>query len=151
MTRDGKPVPAGDGLVQRVQCRADELSKRAGENAGVRVEGDDVARAGKGIPVARDREGALLPAQESCKLRQCAALALVAAVALAVEAALTQKEIEAAAVFFVEGVDGLLRLRDQGSVLRCGLGLRPGQIGKQAEQKIFPLAAAGKAQLLQAF
>ena len=107
MSRNGKPVRTGDRHVQRVHCRADELPQRAGKDAGIRVEGDDVARTAQSVCVTRDRESAFLPAQELCQLRQCAALAFKAAVAFPVKTAPAKEKVKAAAVFLIECLDGL--------------------------------------------
>ena len=68
------------------------------------------------------------------------------AVALAVIASFSGEEIEAAAVFFIQRVNGALRIAQQLRIARRFGGRRSGQVGKQTEAEILPLTAAGKAQ-----
>ena len=64
----------------------------------------NVARAAQRLPVPGDPEGRGTAAEELCKLREGPALALIAGVALPVEAALAKEKIKAAAIFAVEGL-----------------------------------------------
>ena len=68
------------------------------------------------------------------------------AVAFTVIASFSGEEIEAAAVFFIQRVNGTLRIAQQLCIARR-FGCRGSwQVGEQTEAEILPLAAAGKAQ-----
>ena len=68
------------------------------------------------------------------------------AVALTVIASPAGEEVEAAAVFFVQRVNGALRIAQQLRITRRFGGCCSGQVGKQAEAEVLSLAAAGKTQ-----
>ncbi len=136
--------------VERMQGRGDQLARGAGHDAGIRVEGEDEARAREGGGVPGDGERRGLAREQAGQLQQRPALALSAAPGLAVKAALTRKEVKTAPVAAVELLHGPARAVEQRLVLRHVLPLRARQIGEQAEQQVLPLAAAQKAQLLQA-
>ena len=150
MARDRKTVRTRDRGIERMERRADEHGKRTGEDAGISVERDDPVRVAQGLPVACDSEGRSLSAQELCQLRKRAAFAFKATVAFPVKRALSKKKIEAPAIFFIEGVDGLLRLGNKRRVAGHVFCLCPRQVGKQTEEQRLPRMAACKAQLLKA-
>ena len=130
--------------------RADQQRKRAGVYAGIGIEGNDIACAGQGSFVPGDGKLAVLPAEELCKLDERAALSLMPAVALTVIASPAGEEVEAAAVFFVQRINGALRIAQQLRIARRFGGRCSGQVGKQAEAEVLSLAAAGKTQSLKA-
>ena len=68
------------------------------------------------------------------------------AVVLAVIASLAGEEIKAAAVFFIQRVNGAPRIAQQLRIARRFGGRRSGQVGKQSEAEVLSLAAAGKTQ-----
>ena len=136
--------------VERMQRRGDQLSGRAGHDAGIRVEGQDEARACEGGRVPRDRKRRGLAREQAGQLQQRAALALPSAPLLAVKAAPARKEKEPAPVAAVELLHGTPRLLKQRLILRHAFPRRARQIGEQAEEQVLPLAATQKAQFLQA-
>ena len=135
--------------AQRVQHRADKLARRAGIDARVAVEREDIPRAAQRVLFARHLKLALLVAQELCQLQYRPALALVRGVALAVKAARAREKVEASAVFAVEAHNGLAHGTDERFVrVRAG-AVRLRQVGEQSERQRRALAPAGVVKLLQ--
>ena len=138
--------------VERVEHRAYELARRAGQQAGVRVEGEDVFHAAEpGRLAGEDLQLVFPPGAEPCELQKRAALALVPApdaVARRLPAR-AEKEIKAAAVFGVQPLDGPARRLDKRAV---ALKARRGGLGQVAEQPEAQFAAAvarGEAEFLK--
>ena len=135
--------------VQRVQHRADKLSRRAGVDASVAVERENIAYTAQRVLFPRHLKLALFVAQQLCQLRYRPALALVRGIALPVEAARAREKIEPPAVLSVEARDRLAHRADK---LLIGSGdgaVRLRQVGEQTERQRRALAAAGVVQLLQ--
>ena len=137
------------GSVQGVEHGADQLPRGAGVDAGVGVQGQQVARALQRRPVAGDGEGVFLPAAEPGQLQQGAPLALAARPAAPVKAPGAGKEKEAAPVARVQRLDALPGTLQHGFVRGSRLRFRLRQIRQQPEEQVLPLPAAGHALLLQ--
>ena len=81
-----------------------------------------------------------MPEQQPRKLQQRPALSLVRAPTLAVKLALPREKIEAAAVFSVQRLDNIPCGGDYRLIIRHGRGIGGGEICKQTEHEIIPLA-----------
>ena len=153
------PAPGDDGAVfaqlravERVQHGADELARRAGQDARIRIQSYNVARPGEGGGVAgEDFKLALPPGAQPCEGEQRAALALVRApdpVAPGLPP-LARKEVKAARILPVQAV-----YRPSGRFDRRGVGgglaaFRLRQIRQQTEAQLPAAVARGQAELLQ--
>ncbi len=140
------------GAVERVQHRAYQLPRRAGQERSVRVQGENIAcaRYAPEVP-GHALELAVLPGAQRRQGHERAAFALVRrpyAVAL-VLAARPDKQVKAAAVFPVQAVYGAFcALERRGVVFGLSApGLR--QIGEQREMQIFPALARSATEGLQ--
>ena len=140
-----------DGRVRRMQRRADERPRRAGHEAGVAVEAEDIPRPQRGRVARKALQAAVPSLREAAQLQHRAALSLPRREPprpLVPDGLACQKE-KAAAVPGVQGVDRVLRrpqalLGGRGGILR-----RVGQVGQQREYEAVAAVAVGQAVFLE--
>ena len=137
------------GAVHRVEHRADQRERGAGLHARVAVEREDVACARQRVALPGDGEGGGFVSYQPRQIQQRPALALFAAPALAVKAARTGKEIEAAAIAPVERGDRFAGGAQQPGVRLRFLRVGGGQVGQNAILQVLPGFAVCQAEFLQ--
>ena len=145
-------LPVEFRAVERVEHRAYELPRRAGQERRVRVEGEDVSRPAQAEGVAGEALELALPARHQPREgHERPALALVRlpdAVALILPAR-ADKEIEAAGVLRVQAVHGRAHGLYYGGVAPGALDRGLGEVGEQGEEEVIAAAAARGAEGLQ--